>query len=92
MDELEGRSVHGDLARVLSTLGPADCLHHQEVFPLSDHLGALQVYLDVVAVEDHPLQLPPGPGDKPVDLRLVEEPLQCNVIIVRRRRVVLCSP
>ena len=46
------------------------------MFPLSDHFRALQVYLDVGGVEDHPLELPPGPGHISVDLCLVQEPLQ----------------
>ena len=75
--ELEGRSVHCHLARVLATLPPAHRLQDQQVLPVPDHLGALQVYLDVVRVEHHPLQLPPGARHISVDLGLVQEPLKC---------------
>ena len=76
LDELEGRRVHRHLTGVLPALSPGHRLQDQQVLPLPDHLGALQVYLDLIGAEDQPLELPSGPGDISVHLCVVEEPLK----------------
>ena len=46
------------------------------MLPLPDHLGALQVDLDGVRVEHHPLKLPLGLGHESVHLRVIKKPLK----------------
>ena len=74
--ELERRSVHRHLTGVLPALGPGHRLQDQQVLPLPDHLGTLQVYLDLIGAEHQPLQLPSGPWHISVNLCVVQEPLK----------------
>lgn len=76
MYELEGGRVHGHLTLVLSTLSPGHALEDEQMLPLPDHLGALQVDLDGVRVEHHPLELPLGFGHESVHLRVIQKPLE----------------
>ena len=64
------------LTLVLSTLSPGHALQHEEMLHLPDHLGALQVDLDGVRVEHHPLELPLGFGHVSVHLGVVKKPLK----------------